>query len=484
MSEVRKIAKNSFLLLFGRIISIVLGFAYTIYIARYLGAEGYGILSFALAFSGIFGIFTDLGLSTLTTREVARNKALAVKYLENISLIEIILAGFTFLLISLSLNIMKYPEQTVIIVYIVSASIILNSFIKLLNSIFQAFEKMEYESIGIILQSVIMIVGVIFAIKGNLTVLSFAGVYLLSSGITLGYTFFVYIWKFGVFKFEVDWNFWKNTIRDALPFGITGVFVTIFYWIDTVMLSFMKGDEIVGLYNVSYRLIMTLLIVPSIINVTIFPAMSKFSVSSNNSLNFVFRKYFKYMYIIGVPLCVGTVLLADEIIQLLYGAGYRDSSIALQILIWSTLFIFMGSPFYRLLEASNKQLITTKVTGICMLENIILNLIIIPKYSYIGASATTVVTELTSLLLGIVICSKIGYSISKNDLLDLIKVIAASLSMGFMIIHFKESNLFVLVAFSILFYFIVLYLFRGFDTEDQVLFKDLISAKTIQRYIK
>jgi O-antigen/teichoic acid export membrane protein len=481
LSEVRKIAKNSFFLLSGKIISILLGFAYSIYIARYLGAEGYGILSFALAFSGIFGVFTDLGLSTLATREIARNKALAVKYLGNIFLIEVILAGFTFLLIFVSLNIMKYPHQTVIVVYIVSISIILNSFIKVFNSVFQAFENMKYEAVGAILQSIIMMIGVILAIKGNLSVLSFAEVYLLASIIILGYTFFVYVWKYGIFKLEADWKFWKITIKDALPFGITGIFVTIFYWIDTVMLSFMKGDEIVGLYNVSYRLIMMLLILPSIINVTIFPAMSKFSISSSNSLNFIFRKYFKYMCIIGVPLCVGTVLLADEIIQSLYGTGYQDSATALQILIWSTLFIFVSSPFYRLLEASNKQMITTKITGICMLENVILNLIIIPKYSYIGASATTVTTELTSLFLGILICSKIGYSISKNNLLDLIKVIVASFSMGFMVIQFKELNLFVLVAFSILFYFVTLYLLKGFDTEDHVLFKELTSPKTLQR---
>ena len=53
------------------------------YTARYLGAEGFGILSFALAFTGIFGVFTNLGLSTLTVREVARDKSLASKYLGN-----------------------------------------------------------------------------------------------------------------------------------------------------------------------------------------------------------------------------------------------------------------------------------------------------------------------------------------------------------------------------------------------------------------
>lgn len=484
MSEVLKIVTNSFFLLLGKIMSIVLGFTYTIYIARYLGAEGYGILSFSLAFSGIFAIFTDLGLSTLATREVSRNKSFAVKYLGNIILIEMILAGFTFLLIIICIHIMKYPEQTVNVVYAISASVILNSFIKIFNSIFQAFENLKYESLGITLQNIVMIIGVLLAIRGNFTVLIFAEIYLLASGITLGYTFFVYCMKFGIPKLEIDWKFWKTILTKALPFGITGIFVTIFYWIDTVMLSFMKGDEIVGLYNVSYRLIMILLIVPSIINVTIFPLMSKYSVSSSNSLCFVFKKYFKYMYIIGVPLCIGTVLLADKIIQLLYGAGYQNSTIALQILIWSTLFIFMGSPFYRLLEASNKQMVVTKVTGFCVLENIILNLIIIPKYSYIGASATTVITEFTSLLFGIIVCSNIGYKLSKNDLLDIIKVTIASLLMGVLIIQFKEINILILIVLSIVFYFIALYTFKEFDDQDQMLFKEMLRSNIFLKCIR
>lgn len=476
MSKIRKIAKNSFLLLLARVISIILGFIYTVYIARYLGAEGYGILSFALAFSGIFGVFTDLGFSTLITREVARNRSIAAKYLGNIILIEIILAGFTLAFITICINIMDYPTQTINVVYLISASIILNSFVKIFNSIFQAFENLKYESIGIALSSIIMITGVLFSIKENQNIIIFAGLYLLTSGTVLGYTFLVYIKNFETPKIEIDWKFWKNIIKEALPFGITGIFVTVFYWIDTIMLSVMKGDEVVGWYNAAYRLIVSLLIIPSIINVSIFPSMSLYYISSKNSLKFIFQKYFKYMNIVGIPLCIGTILLADRIIQLIYGVEYKNSIIALQILIFSTVFIFIGSPFCRLLEASNKQMIITKITGICMLENIILNLLVIPKYGYIGASVTTVITELTSLVIGVTICSKIGYKISKNGLIDLMKVIIASLLMGVLIIQSNEINLLILIVLSIIFYFITLYAIKEFDGEDKILFKQTIKT--------
>ena len=81
MSSVKRVAKNMGILFVSNIISKFFGFVYTLYMAIYLGAEGFGILSFALAFTGIFGVFADLGLGTFTVRKVARDKLLVNKYL-------------------------------------------------------------------------------------------------------------------------------------------------------------------------------------------------------------------------------------------------------------------------------------------------------------------------------------------------------------------------------------------------------------------
>jgi len=98
MNTVQRIAKNTGVLLVSQIASYIIGFFFVMYSARYLGAEGFGInpfkkhlrkmlrISFALAFTGIFGVFSDLGLSTLTAREAARDKSLARKYFGNIAL--------------------------------------------------------------------------------------------------------------------------------------------------------------------------------------------------------------------------------------------------------------------------------------------------------------------------------------------------------------------------------------------------------------
>ena len=97
----------------------------------------------------------------MIVREVARNKYLAKKYINNIILIKIILALLTFFIIIISINLLGYPQETITVVYFISLSFIFTSFFGIFYSIFQAFEKMEYQSLGQIFSSVIMFIGVL-----------------------------------------------------------------------------------------------------------------------------------------------------------------------------------------------------------------------------------------------------------------------------------------------------------------------------------
>ena len=305
MNTVQRIAKNTAVLFAANIVSKVLSFFYIMYTARYLGAEGFGILSFALAFTGIFSVFTTLGLGQLTIREVARDKSLAPKYLANISIIKFFLVSITFGLIAIVINLLGYPDQTIKVVYLITLSIIFSAFTGMFYSIFQAFEKMEYQSLGQILNSVLMLCGGLFAIKYGFSVIGFASLYFIASIIVLGYSFTILRWRFSnpnfnwsPQKIEIDWSFWKSTIKEALPFGLTGVFIMIYYWIDSVMLSLIKGNLEVGWYNVAYRLNLIPLIIPGIFNSVIFPVMARYFITSKAHLNQVYQRYFKYMVIL------------------------------------------------------------------------------------------------------------------------------------------------------------------------------------------
>lgn len=475
MNVVQRIAKNTGVFLTAQAISYILSFLFFVYIARYLGAEGFGILSFALALVAIFGIFSDLGLRQVATREVARDKSLAKKYLGNIVGMKIILIIASLIGLVLFVNLAGYPEKTIKIVYLIGLSIIFSAFSQIFYAIFQAYERMEFESFGRILNSALLLGGALFAITNGLSILALAFFYSLASAVTLGYSFIISILKFTKPKIEIDWSFWKSILKEALPFGLIGVFGMLLHWIDTVMLSMMKGDIVVGWYNAAYRIFFVLLLIPSAFDVAIFPVMSRFYISSKNSLKSISEKYFKYLTIIAIPIGVGGTLLADKIILLIFGTEYQPSIIAFQILIWSAVIIFMGTSFSALLNSINKQLVLAKIVGICAIFNILLNLILIPKYSYIGASITTAWSILLVFLGVIVATSKLGYKIQISVISALFsRVLVSGLAMGMFIFYFKKMNLILLITLSAIIYFSLLYLIKGFNKEDLAIIKRII----------
>lgn len=476
MDTARRFAKNTGVLFTSQILSYILSFFYVFYVVRYLGAENFGILSFAISFATIFGIVSDLGLSIFITREISRDTSSVNKYLDNAIAIKLLLTVLTLVLIFLTINLFNYPAQTKLIVYIIGLSIIINYYSQILFAVFQAYEKMEYQSLGTILTNLILLVGSLIAVEYNYSLTIFALIYLISNIIVLLYALIICILKFTVPKIKRNYNFWKEILREAIPFGLTTMSGTLYTYVDSILLSLIQGNEVVGWYSAAYRIMLLALFIPISINYAIFPIMSKlYSDSSKETLRIIYEKYFKFMLIVGIPLGAGTTVLANKIVLIILGQGYEQSVIALQILIWTMVFTFAAASFVQVLQAVNKQTAITKISIICLIINIILNLIVIPKYSYIGASYVTLITEIILVSYIFFISSKLGYGINlKSTIKNLLKVSFASVVMIIFFIYFYQLNLILLVGAGLIIYLIVLYLIRGINNSDLKIFKMIL----------
>ena len=114
MNQVKTIGKNISSLGIAHAITLILGSILVIFIARCLGDIGYGKYSFAVAFTALFAILSDLGLSTLTIGDVARDKSQAGRYLGQVSALKVVLAVLTLLLIVIIINVLDYPKETTV----------------------------------------------------------------------------------------------------------------------------------------------------------------------------------------------------------------------------------------------------------------------------------------------------------------------------------------------------------------------------------
>lgn len=473
MNTMQRITKNISVIFIAQILNYFLAFFAMMYSARYLGVENFGILSFASSLTSIFGICMGLGLGTLVIREVARNKDLIGEYVSNTILIRGIMSVVTLGLISLLILIAGYNEPTRTVIYLLALFTVFSTIYQIFYSVFQANQQMEYQSVGTILYSIILLGGVLLVIYLNGSVIGISAVYAVGGAAVLIYSFLIFSWKFPTPKFQFNPSKWKSLIQEAWPFAVSGISYNLYTSIDSVILSFIKGQEAVGLYTASYRLILVLIFIPTIFNTAIFPLMSKYYVHSKDTLLFTFEKLFKIMFMLGLPIGVGTVIIASKVILLLYGSAFLSSTLALQILIWSTVLMFARSPFERLLESSNRQIVITKALIIGVVFNVILNLMIIPFYGYVGASVVTVLTDVIVFTLLLRSIKGIGISFSRDTKLSLLKIIIASAVMGIVLHYLSDMDLFLLIGMGAMIYLVLLLVMRIFDENEIKMIKSI-----------
>ncbi|MEL7671344.1 flippase [Methanobacterium sp.] len=471
MNTAKRIFKNTSILFIAQVVNYILAFFYTIYLARYLGVSGFGVLTFGISFTTIMGVTADLGLSILAVREIARDKSISSGYTGNLIVIKLVLSSITMGLIVLFMNLFNCPSQTIQVVYLLALWMLFTSFTQLFYSVFQAYEEIEYQSIGTILYSILLFSGVFYGIFNNFSIEWFALIYLIVSGVILTYTVFIQITRFPRPSLQVNWNFWKSKLTLALPLSIALIFSTIAFRVDTVLLSLFQGYLVVGLYTAPYKIIEVLLFIPSVYSAVIFPVLSRFHVSSKESFQLIYVKSIKYMIILGLPIAAGITILSKDIILILYQSAFSGSVVALQILIWTVPLLLLTTSFGIILISMNKQVLAIRLTFIYMIFNIGVNLVVIPYFSYLGAAVVTVLTELVNFIMLFYYLSKFICKVPLHRLIWKPALATVIMSLFMISVHL---NIFITVLLATIIYFALLILFKTFSKGDYNIIRKLV----------
>ena len=473
MNQVKSIFKNTGWMTISQGITSICAFLWTILIARYLGVSDYGIVSFAISFTTLFSILMDIGISTYTTREISRDKNQLDKFVGNILPLKLILAIVLFFISEGVLYLKGYDDLTIIVTLIFTIEMIIMSLNGFFCGVFQSFEELKYQSIGTILNSGFLLIGILLTMYFNLGVIFIAISYTLAYLIYLSYIVIIYLRKFGLPKFSFDLSFLKEIIIKSIPFGLTSFFYTIYFSIDIVMLTSLVGNYPTGLYKSAYNIITVFTTFFTVYTATIFPVMSKFFVETKDMLRVSYETSVKYLMIITLPISVGVFLYATPLINLIYSNQYALAGIPMQILIWTVAFLFVNGAGSLLLNSINRETNVTRIYIIAAIFNIVLNAILIPKYTYNGAAIATVISE-------IFICGLILYSISKTEfkpnlslLKSEIKIIVSSIVMG-VALYYIGVNMWLAIPIGLVIYVVMLFITRTLDDTDKYIIKQLL----------
>ena len=475
MDPFQKMVKNIFSLFAGSFVAMILSVIFSIYMARFLGDVLFGRYSFVIAFVYLFSIFLDLGYDTLLIRDVAKDKSKASTYLNNIISFRAVLSLLIFLVIFLLINILDFQEDVKILIYIFGLSQIISSFSSVFRVTFRAFERMDYEAgLNIFLNITRTSLGILILFLGY-GLIWIALIFLYTSIIDFFISFLICEKKFVETKSQLDFTFFKDTIKTALPIGFLAIFGLIYVRIDTVMLEFMKGEAVVGWYNAAYALILGFSPIPFLFMNALLPYLSITSINSKNALAGAYEKSFKFLMTIGLPITVGIFLLADKFIILFYGQNFLNSVDALRILSWDILLKFLYICLWFVLISVNKQKSLVVCAGGGAFLNIMLNLFLIPNYSLVGAAIATIITETFILLIYFYLAIKNDLKINIKK--SILKISIACILMASFIYIFNNLNLYLLIIISIIIYFSIFYILKGFSKEEIYLIKKLIKRE-------
>ncbi len=467
MALLGRIFKNFSMVFISDLVGRVLFFFLIFSIARLLGAEGLGYYSFVFAFVGLFVLFNDLGLSTLLVREVSRSHSSAQKYLSNIISIKIILGVLTFAASAVAIFAAEDRPFIIYAVLLASLAMFFSSMKDTFLSVFQSFERMTFIAAIRAIESFLIVAVSIAALLLGYGVLAvtlvFLCIYILTFAVSL-----VAVSRIVKLGLSADFAMWKRFLTQSSPFWLTGLFMAIYFRIDTVMLGVMRGYAETGVYNAAYRLLDALYLIPGALIAVLYPVMSRLHITGKNVLEEVYRRAFSYLLIISLPMAVGATFLAERIIGFVYSGNFsadvHSAAVGLQILIWAEVFIFLSSISGHLLNSINRQKIFMIIAAAASVANVLLNLYFISRWGYIGAAITTVMTEFGVLLSLFYFVRRSGYRISFFS--PLVKASVASIIL-IPVIHFLlPLHVLAIMAVSAAVYFLLMFLFKGFEPQD------------------
>lgn len=474
MTLAKKVAYNTIIQMAGRVVVALIGLATVMILTRYLGVKGYGEYTTIVAYVSFFGIIADFGFFWILVREVSQNPKEANNLASNIFTLKIFFAFSVLVLGAIVSLFLPYEQVIKIGILLVALSSFWLSLNHILVGVFQANLRMDKPVLTEVFGRLVILGLVILAVylKQSLIFIIFVSIIGAFFNLLLSY---ILVKPYIKLSFCFDFPLWRKIWKEVLPMGLVTVLGLIYFKIDIVLLSLIKGSVDVGIYGVPYKILELILAFPAIFMGNVFPALSLSLISDIKRSHFLFQRAFDFLSISAFPIIFSVIVLSPAIIKFISGPSFLEASTvsflghratavtALSILILAAGLSFLSQLLSSTLIAKGKQKLLILPSVIVVVFNIGANLLLIPKFSYLGAASTTVLSE--ALILSLIFYLIFKITDFRIRLKTFFKAALASFMMVFLLWKIREFGLFITLPFAFISYFFILYLLKGYTKE-------------------
>jgi O-antigen/teichoic acid export membrane protein len=373
-----------------RFASLAVSFVVTVWFVRYLGPERYGLFSYAVSMAALFGIAADLGLDTIIVCELTRAPEADGEILGTTLLMRGAGAVVAWIGAIVTVFVLRDDRLSRIMVTILA----LGCF-AVAASVFEFWFQARIAARKVVIARTAIFLGSTAARCGLIALASSLLPFVVLQAATVLLTAFALFWLYrrsrqATSRLSFSGALARRMFRDGWPLFIWSISITLYMKIDQVMLTAMSGARENGIYAVAVTLSEVWYFLPMAVGSSVFPLIVKAHDNLERSeFEARMQAFYDGMVALGYAIAVPTMLVAGPVVRLLYGAAYARSGGVLAVHAASFVFVCVGIARSRFLLPANLTRFTM-VTGVCAAAlNVLLNLLLIPRFGAYGAAWST-----------------------------------------------------------------------------------------------
>ncbi len=452
--------RNAGYLFAGEAASRVFGFLTTALLARRLGVDGFGQIGFAAAMMAYGVAFTDLGLMTVGTRSIARDRAQTGELVGSLVPLRLLLSLAAAGLMVLIALVLPKPASVKWLLVLYAGAVIVQSI--MLEWVFTGAEQMAFVSLSRIVTTCGYF-GLVLTLVRRPDQLILVPV---SFGIASALGALVLFASYAP-RFDLPRAFgsgrWRELLTQAWPIGASTLLTQLHVNLGLILLGLIATYQQTGVYNSAYRLVFFLMTLDRVFYTVYFPVVTRFLATQPERLAELTGTAARMILALSLPMCAGASILGRQILALVYGAGYVEALAALRIMVWFLpLSMFNSLAGYTLL-AAGKERVFLRNTVIGVGVAVVFNLVAVQLLGAAGAALGIVCGEAALLVLmggGLLRLVR-----PRLEMRTLAPVVAAAAMAG-VVFLLRGQNLALSVGFGALTYSVLLILLRGITPAD------------------
>lgn len=390
---------NTGWILFERILRLTITFFVSAYVIQYLGPQQFGQMSYALSFIALFGPIAGFGLDSIVVRQLFKSPELTSEILGTSFWLKLTTGLIAFLLALGVAYTLDHSNSDLVYICIIGLTLPLQA-LGIGELYFQAHAQSKKIVYAQVTQNAASSMLKVFLVFFKAPLWMFVASCLLDVILLMTCIAFI-AWRSKLQRLYTYFNFSlaKNLLGNALPLLFTGVAIGMYMRIDQVMLKEMSGDAAVGQFAAALKLSEAWYFIPIAVCTSLFPAILSAKMQCDEKYRARLQKLYDLMTISSILIAIPTSVMANEIIDIVYGDAYQEAAKVLAIHIWAAPFVFLGVAMNNWLVAENLTLKSLYRTFFGLAINVFANLFLIPSYGAVGAAFATLLGQLASNLL-------------------------------------------------------------------------------------